>query len=103
MAVLRYHWPEDEMNPDGSLKESGSRMVGAGDTLYMSDQLGLHKVREITLALKVVGNEKEGGSRQWQMIGICLRPRPSRFVCIIILLLSLILCISVSAPVKQNE
>jgi hypothetical protein len=33
------------MNPDGSLKESGSRMVGAGDTLYMSDQLGLHKVR----------------------------------------------------------
>jgi hypothetical protein len=51
MAVLRYHWPEDEMNPDGSLKESGNRMVGAGDTLYMSDQLGLHKVREITLAL----------------------------------------------------
>ncbi len=53
--------------------------------------------------LKVVGNEKEGGSRQWQMIGIGLRPRRSRFVCIIILLLSLILCISVSAPVKQNE
>jgi hypothetical protein len=59
MAVLRYHWPEDEMNPDGSLKESGSRMVGAGDTLYMSDQLGLHKVTErhslildtVTLAL----------------------------------------------------
>jgi hypothetical protein len=46
MAVLRYHWPEDEMNPDGSLKESGSRMVGAGDTLYMSDQLGLHKVTD---------------------------------------------------------
>jgi hypothetical protein len=51
MAVLRYHWPEDEMNPDGSLKESGSRMVGAGDTLYMSDQLGLHKVRERLIAI----------------------------------------------------
>jgi hypothetical protein len=54
-------------------------------------------------SLKVVGNEKEGGSRQWQMIGMGLRPRRSRFVCIIILLLSLILWISVSAPVKQNE
>jgi hypothetical protein len=53
--------------------------------------------------LKVVGNEKEGGSRRWQMIGIGLRPRRSRFVCLIILLLSLILSISVSAPVKKNE
>ena len=34
-------------NPDGSLMESGSRLVGAGETLYMSDQLGLHKVRDI--------------------------------------------------------
>jgi hypothetical protein len=24
--------------------------------------------------LKVVGNEKEGGSENWQMIGICLGP-----------------------------
>ncbi len=45
---------------------------------------------------------KRGGSRRWQMIGIGLRPRRSRFVCLIILL-SLILCISVSAPVKLNE
>jgi hypothetical protein len=58
---------------------------------------------KLFLFLKVVGNEKEGGSRQWQMIGIGLRPRRWRFVSIIILLLSLILCISVSAPVKQNE
>jgi hypothetical protein len=53
--------------------------------------------------LKVVGNEKEGGSRRWQMMGIGLRPRRSRFVCLKILLSSLILCISVSAPVKKNE
>ncbi len=53
--------------------------------------------------IKVVGIEKEGGSRSWQMIGIGLRPRRSRFVCLIILLSSLILCISVSAPIKQNE
>ncbi len=32
--------------------------------------------------LKVVGNEKEGGSRRWQMMGIGLRPRRSRFVCL---------------------
>jgi hypothetical protein len=55
------------------------------------------------ITLKVVGNEKEGGSRRWQMIGSGLRPRRSRFVCLIILLLSLILSISVSAPVKKNE
>jgi hypothetical protein len=54
--------------------------------------------------LKVVSNEKEGGgSRSWQMIGIGLSPRRSRFVCLIILLSSLILCIFVSFPVKQNE
>jgi hypothetical protein len=35
--------------------------------------------------LKVVGNEKEGGSGRWQMIGIGLRPRRSRFVCLLIL------------------
>ncbi len=54
-------------------------------------------------ALKVVGNEEEGGSRRWQMIGIGLGLRRSRFVCLLILLSSLILFISVSAPVKQNE
>ncbi len=42
------------------------------------------------MSLKVVGNEKEGGSRRWQ---IGLRPGRSRFVCLIILLSSLILCI----------
>jgi hypothetical protein len=61
------------------------------------------KNRIYTVGLKVVGNEKEGGSRRWQMIGIGLKPRRSRFVCLIILLLSLILSISVSAPVKKNE
>jgi hypothetical protein len=54
-------------------------------------------------ALKVDGNEKEGGSRRWQMIGIGLGLRRSRFVCLLILLSSSILCISVSAPMKQNE
>jgi hypothetical protein len=51
--------------------------------------------------LKDVGNEKEGGSGKWQMKG--LRPRQTRFVCLLILLSSLILCISVSAPVKKNQ
>jgi hypothetical protein len=54
-------------------------------------------------ALKVVGNEKVGGSEMCQSVPIWLGPRRSRFVCLLILLSSLILCISVSAPVKQNE
>ncbi len=55
--------------------------------------------------LKVVGNEKGGGghTRRWQMRGIGLGLRRARFVCLLSLLQSSILCISVSAPVKQNE
>ncbi len=54
-------------------------------------------------ALKVVGNEKEGGSGRWQMIGIGLGTRRLRFVFLLIFLSSLILCISISAPLKQNQ
>jgi hypothetical protein len=53
--------------------------------------------------LKVVGNEKVGRSGMYQSVPIWLRPRRSRFVCLLISLLSLILRISVSAPVKQKE
>merc|ERR1712002_740801 len=41
---IRYHWPEEAKNCDGSLVESGTREVGAGGTIYLSDELGLHKV-----------------------------------------------------------
>jgi hypothetical protein len=53
--------------------------------------------------LKVVGNEKVGGSGMCQTVSIWLGPRRSRFVSLSILPSSLILSISVSAPVKQNE
>ncbi len=53
--------------------------------------------------LKVTGNEKEGGSGKCQTFAICLGPRRLRFFSLLISLSSLILCISVSAPVKQNE
>jgi hypothetical protein len=53
--------------------------------------------------LKVVGNEKVGGSEMCQSVPIWLGPRRSRFVVLLILLLSLILRISVSAPVKQYQ
>ncbi len=53
--------------------------------------------------LKVVGNEKVGGSGMCQTVPVCLGPRRSRFVSLSILPSSLILPISVSAPVKQNE
>jgi hypothetical protein len=61
------------------------------------------KVPFIWRPLKVVGNEKVGGSGMCQTVPIWLRPRRSRFVSLSILPSSLILCISVSAPVKQNE
>ncbi len=52
--------------------------------------------------LKVVGNEKVGGSGMCQTVPIWLGPRRSRFVSLSILPLSLILCISVSAPSKAK-
>jgi hypothetical protein len=60
-------------------------------------------IKKIFRRLKVVGNEKVGGSGMCQSVPIWLRPRRSRFVSLLILLASLILRISVSAPVKQNE
>jgi hypothetical protein len=53
--------------------------------------------------LKVVGNEKVGESGMCQTVPIWLGPRRSRLVSLSILPSSLILSISVSAPVKQNE
>ncbi len=55
------------------------------------------------LFLKVVGNQKVGGSIMCQSVLICLGPRRSKFFSLSILLLSSIWFISVSAPVKQNE
>ena len=40
----RYHWPEEETREDGGLAELERRTLGAGETAYMSDQLGLHRV-----------------------------------------------------------
>ncbi len=53
--------------------------------------------------LKVVGNGKEGRSERCQTFTICLWPRRSMFFSLLILLSFLILWISVSAPVNQNE
>merc|ERR1712198_64369 len=41
---IRYHWPHEMTGPDGSLVESGTRQLQAPGTIYMSDELGLHKV-----------------------------------------------------------
>jgi hypothetical protein len=54
-------------------------------------------------ALKVVGNEKVGGSGMCQTVPIWFGPRRLRFVSLSILPSTLILRISVSALVKQNE
>lgn len=39
---IRYEWPEEGRG--GALVESGTREIAAPATLYMSDDLGLHKV-----------------------------------------------------------
>jgi len=44
LKEIRYDWPEQNQQSDGSLVEIGTREVGAGDTLYISDEIGLHKV-----------------------------------------------------------
>jgi len=43
---IRYAWPEDDhqSNAADSLTEIGTREVGKGDTLYICDEIGLHKV-----------------------------------------------------------
>jgi hypothetical protein len=48
-----------------------------------------HLIFHYPLPLKVVGNEKEGGSGRWQRIGIGLGPRRSIFFWLLILLSSL--------------
>ncbi len=58
----------------------------------------LHKGKDICrkAGFKVVGNEKEGGWGMCLSVPIWLGPRRSRFVCLLVLLSSLILGISVS-------
>ena len=40
----RYYWPEERRAEDGSLLASSQRLLEAGQTAYMSDELGLHRV-----------------------------------------------------------
>ena len=40
----KYYWPEEKCGDDGSLLESSRTILDAGETAYMSDQLGLHRV-----------------------------------------------------------
>jgi hypothetical protein len=54
------------------------------------------------VGVKVVGNEKEGGSGMCQTVPICFGPRRSRFFSLLILLSSFILCISVSETLIFN-
>jgi hypothetical protein len=72
-------------------------------SLYEEEILSILILFSLSSSLKVVGNEKFGGSGMRQTVPICLGPRQSRFVSLSILPSFLILSISVSAPVKQNE
>ncbi len=58
--------------------------------------------KDLVRCLKVVDNEKIGGSGMCQSVPICLGPRRSRFVSLSILLLSLILMYFRFCQVNQN-
>jgi hypothetical protein len=78
--------------------------MGAGKYLFWIPYSVPTQFQEsIFLPLKVVGNEKEGGPGMCQSALIWLGPGRTRFISLLILLSSLILHISVSAPVMQNE
>eukprot|EP00090_Calanus_glacialis_P005393 TRINITY_DN1418_c0_g1_i1.p1 TRINITY_DN1418_c0_g1~~TRINITY_DN1418_c0_g1_i1.p1 ORF type:complete len:216 (-),score=53.57 TRINITY_DN1418_c0_g1_i1:111-758(-) len=49
----RFFWPRDHCNPDGSLIEMTNRSVGAGVTAYMSDELGLHRIENMSHTSKL--------------------------------------------------
>jgi hypothetical protein len=68
----------------------------------LNNKYDIYKIKKFIVVV-VDSNEKVRGSGKCQSVPIWLGPRRSRFVSLSILLSSLILCISVSAPVMQNE
>lgn len=51
---IRYEWPEDGAGPAESLHETSVTSMAAGNTLYMSDELGIHKVENKSHTDKLV-------------------------------------------------
>ncbi len=51
---VRFHWPNDKVCPDGSLERKESTEAKANDVLYMSDELGLHRVENPSHSSKAV-------------------------------------------------
>jgi len=62
---IRYDWPEQGVKSDGSLVETGTREVGEGATIYMSDELGVHRV--------------ENGSHSDKLVSVHLYSPPFQF------------------------
>jgi hypothetical protein len=90
----------------GTPHKGGCRRIAYLDSLIRIQTQGLttkENWKKFKNVLKIVGNKKEEGSGKWQMVKIGLGPRRSRFVSLLILLSSLILCISISAPAKLNQ
>ncbi len=88
--------PRRVLPADTAVPAASPSTTGAEINTQSHENVFFLKYSPNLLALKVVGNEKEGGSGKWQMIGIGLGLRQSIFVCLLILLYSLTLCISVS-------
>ena len=88
--------PRRVLPADTAVPAASPSTTGAEINTQSHENVFFLKYSPNLLALKVVGNEKEGGSGKWQIIGIGLGLRRSMFVCLLILLSSLTLCISVS-------
>merc|ERR1712059_225203 len=50
---IRYHWPEDGTSASGSLVEKSEAVYPAGETAYMSDELGLHRIENVSHTSKL--------------------------------------------------
>jgi hypothetical protein len=84
-----------------NINSSFLQCCGSGSGMNNPDHIS-ESLENNFLGLKVDGNEKVGGSGMCQTVPMCHGPQRSMFFSLSILLSSLILCISVSAPVKQN-
>jgi len=54
LKETKFHWPEEKRNEDGSLVTSEEEAIGIDDVSYMSDQLGLHRVENVSHSDKAV-------------------------------------------------
>lgn len=54
LREVRYHWPEEKTTEDGGMAEMSRMEAKKNDVTYMSDELGLHRVENVSHTNKAV-------------------------------------------------